>query len=307
MIRLFEYLRTLDGDIERPPAGKPSPSNRAQRPDDACQVLSVLHLPQSAREGAPEVTNFRVAEVDVQPEDRLVCHTEPGSPAAHRFRLMRVRLREMQKARSIRTLLVTSALPQDGKSTVVMNVATTLRQQGQQSILVIDGDLHRFSLTQRFSAGNAGLAECINSGLDPCAAIQRLEPLGWHLLPAGAPSKNASELLYGDAVSGIIRKLSSVFDWILIDSPPVAPLADAVSLARNVDATLFVMRADCTPGEAVQHAISIIGRERVIGIVLNGIREADRLYHRYSGYYRDAEMKKQPAERQTNTPAHLGI
>ena len=305
MSRLFEYLRALDGDIEHLVAAKVSPSNGAHHDDDASRILSVLHLPHAATPALPMITPFRVAAVDLQPQDRVVCLTDPGSPAAHRFRLLRVRLRELQKARSLKTLLITSALPQDGKSTVVMNLATALSQQGKHSILVVDGDLHRCSLTQRLSPRSAGLAECIARGLDPSAAIHQLQPLGWHFLPAGTPPENASELLHNDVVSGILQKLGPSFDWILLDSPPVAPLADSVSFARSVDGVLFVMKADSTPKEAVEDAISLVGKKRVVGVVLNGIQESDHLYHRYSEYYGRGGTKKDPQERPTGTPTPL--
>lgn len=302
MSRLFEYLRALDRQIEHPAAAKPSGSNGIQHDDDAGQILSILHLAQSGDPAAEESTNFAVAEVTLVAEDRLACHAEPSSPAAHRYRLLRVRLREMRKVRNLKTVLITSALPQDGKTTVLMNIATALRQQARDSVLVVDGDLHRSSLSGRFSPRSIGLAECVKSSVDPSSVIKHLQPLDWHFLPAGTPSENASELLQSDAAASIIHRLSSCFDWVLIDSPPVAPLADAVSLARHVDGTLFVIKADVTPFKAVEQAVSLIGRKRVIGAVLNGTQETDRLYDRYSGYYGRDDAKRQSAAPPVHTP-----
>jgi Mrp family chromosome partitioning ATPase len=82
-----------------------------------------------------------------------------------------------------------------------------------------------------------------------------------------------------------LERLSLHFDWILIDTPPVAPLTDAVSLSRHVDGTLLVVRAGCTPQEAVKEALTLIGPKHVLGIVFNAAESLNRLYSQYYGYY----------------------
>src|SRR6202022_3963639 len=116
------------------------------------------------------------------------------------------------------------------------------------------------------------------------SAIRRVEPLNWYLLPAGSPAANPTELLQTPALSAVMQKLSPYFDWILIDSPPILPLTDALMLQRQSDATLLVVRAGATPDESVEEAIALVGRQNIAGVVLNGIEGLDRLYGKY-GYY----------------------
>jgi protein-tyrosine kinase len=186
----------------------------------------------------------------------------------------------------LRSLLITSALPQDGKSTVALNLATVLAQGGKHTVLLIEADLYHPSLAQRLGLrARPGLAECLESGLDPISAIRRLEPLHCYLLQAGEYHGNPTELLQSDLLPGVLQRLSPYFDWILIDTPPVAPLTDALLISQHVDGCLLVVRADRTPREAVEEAIKLLGTKRVLGILFNGAEGLNRLYSKYYGYY----------------------
>jgi capsular exopolysaccharide synthesis family protein len=184
--------------------------------------------------------------------------------------------------------LVTSPLPGDGKSTIVLNLATALAEGGNRKVLLIDADLHHASLHHQLGIkAPTGLMECLQDGRNPLSVIKRIEPLKWYLLPAGGPTVNPTELLQTESFCGVIQKLSPHFDWIIIDSPPVIPLTDAVSLTRHTDATLLVARAGRTPETVIESAITLLDSKHVIGIVLNGVDGLDRAYSRYkySGYY----------------------
>lgn len=248
----------------------------------------------------PEIDCLPIENVRLQPESRLVFHTDPRSPAADRYRYLRMRLRVMSEAGKLRSLLITSALPQDGKSTTALNLATALAEQGKRSVLLIEADLHHPTLREQLGIESwPGLAECLEDGLDPLAAVRRLNPLDWYLLPAGEPRGNPTELLQSDALATVMSKLSPRFDWILIDSPPITPLTDALALARQADASLMVVRAHRTPRATVEKAIELLGRKHVLGIVLNGLEGLDRVYSKYYGYY---GKKTLPASGQTASP-----
>ena len=131
-----------------------------------------------------------------------------------------------------------------------------------------------------------GFAECLEGDLSPVSAIRRLEPLGWYLLSAGEPpSGNPTDLLQSEALPGVMQKLSPYFDWILIDSPPISPLTDALSLAQHTDASLVVIRAGRTPRDAVERALALLPPEHVLAVVLNGAEGLNRLDSKYYGYY----------------------
>jgi capsular exopolysaccharide synthesis family protein len=194
-------------------------------------------------------------------------------------------LRELWNTGKLKTLQITSPFPQEGKSTIALNLATALAQGGKRTVLLIEADLHRPSLTEQLGIEKrAGLADCLEGRLCPEAGLRRLEPLGWYFLSAGEPHANPTELLQTESFAGVLHRLSPYFDWILIDSPPVIPLTDALSLARQANATLLVAREGRTPREAVERAIAILGRQRVLGIVLNAVDGLDRMYSGYYGY-----------------------
>src|SRR5579884_1753018 len=127
-----------------------------------------------------------------------------------------------------------------------------------------------------------GLAECLERDRDPLGSIPGIQPLGWYLLSAGRPSANPGDLLHGDDFPRILHSLTPFFDWILLDSPPVTPLADTLGMARHADATLLVVRAGKTPRDAVETALSALGSARVAAVILNGVPGLQRLYYKYS-------------------------
>jgi capsular exopolysaccharide synthesis family protein len=197
-----------------------------------------------------------------------------------------MRLRDLGASGKLKTILVTSPLPHDGKSTVCLNLATALAEGGKKRVLLVEADLHQPVLTGRLGIKTwEGLAECLEGTIDPRSAIRQIDPLNWYLLPAGGSRANASELLQTAAFAGVTSKLSPHFDWILVDSPPVLPLSDAISLTRHADATLLVARADNTVREAIDETVTSIGRQRIVGIVLNGVSSIDRSYSKYHKSY----------------------
>ncbi len=233
-----------------------------------------------------ELRQIPVDELHIHPASRIVLYTDPRGLAADRFRFLRLRLRERADTGKLKTILVTSALPQDGKSTVALNLATSLAERGKRSVLLLEADLYHATIAERLGIpARAGLAECLEGGLDPVSALRRLEPLGCYFLPGGEAHGNPTELLQSDRLSNVLEALSGHFDWVVIDSPPVAPVSDALSLARHADASLLVVRAGRTPHEAVTAAHTLLGAKHVIAIILNGVEGLDRVYSKYYGRY----------------------
>ena len=236
-------------------------------------------------------TNYTLRDVQtvhvrLEAANRLIFQSDPRSIGAERFRLLRMRLIERSKVCKLRTLLITSPLPHDGKSTVALNLATALAEQGKRSVLLVEGDLHHPQFLEQLGLEQSvGFGECLEDCAAPLSTIRKLEPLGWYLLPAGRLRKNATELLQKTAAADLFQNLAPHFDWILIDSPPVLPLTDALSLRQRADACLLVVRADATPRDAVDQAVNLIGKEQILGLVLNGVEGLHRMYSKY-GYYR---------------------
>jgi capsular exopolysaccharide synthesis family protein len=265
MINLCEVIRKPESSLDE----EPSASSRTNSNGLTCEPLPVP-----------------VINASVKPESRLELLTDPQGAGADRFRFLRMRLRDLKSSRKLRSLVVTSALPKDGKSTVTLNLATALAEGGKRSVLVIEGDLHHPTLAGSLGIeAQAGLAECLECGADPLLAIRRLEPLSWYLLQSGTPKGNPTDFLQTDALAEMMVTLSSQFDWILVDTPPVAPLTDALSISRRVDGTLLVVRAGVTPRTAIDEAIELLGQQHLLGIVFNGAEGLDRRYKKYHKYY----------------------
>ena len=228
-------------------------------------------------------------------ECRLVVHTDPRSAGADRFRLVQIRLRSMQALRKLQSVLITSPLPEDGKSTVALNLATGLSDNGKCPVLLLEADVHRPTLLKKLGLEPwPGLTECFKSKIDPMLAIRRIDPLGFYLLPAGQPAEDGSSLLQSDFISQLIKSLaSSSFCWILIDSPPTTPIADILVLRAQADATLLVARARQTPREAIEESAQNLGRGHIVGILLNGVEGLDRAYSKYYGYGKSEDHIRQ--------------
>lgn len=237
-------------------------------------------------EMTPDLSQIPVETVEIKPEQRLIVRSDPRSPGADRFRYLRMRLRELRGKGPLKSLVITSPTPQDGKSTVALNLATVLAENGRWQVLLVEADLHRPSLAKTLEVpALPGLAECLESGLDPLGAIRKIEPLHLYLLQAGTPQANATELLQTASLPAVLATLTSRFDWVIVDTPPMAPLTDALCLSRLVDAVLLVLRAGKTPQESVHEALELLGPGKVAGLIFNGADDLNKLYEKYAGYY----------------------
>ena len=231
----------------------------------------------------------RIKSVEVGPGAEISVHNDPRGILADRCRFLRANLRPLWNPEKLKTLLITSPFPQDGKSTVALNLAIVLAEQGGRKVLLIEADLHHPTVTRRLGLGHQGLlgfSDCLEGEVkDPLSAIRLVQPIGIYLLPAGQPKSHPTELLQGDAVAGVIQTFREQFDWVLIDSPPVKPLSDALLLRQRTDATLLVIRAGRTLSPAVDEAVTVLGKKNILGMVLNGVEGVERAYSRYYSSY----------------------
>ena len=237
-------------------------------------------------------------ECSVTAQSRLFVYSDPTSAAADRFRLAQIRLRNLQSSRNLKSLLITSPVPGDGKTTVALNLATVLAENGRVPVLLLEADVHRPTILARLGLKPwAGLNECFRRKEDPILAIRRINPLGFYLLPAGQPQGDGSRVLRSAFVSQLLKGFaSSSVGWVLIDAPPTVPIADVLTLNAHADATLLVARAGATPREAIEESIRNLGQDHVVGIILNCIEGLDRMYSRYYGYGKSGAPSK-PAKR----------
>ena len=263
----------------------PDSSNRPEGVSHESPITPIRkNLDQGERKTV--LAQIQVETATVSPECRLTMVDEPRGLAADRFRLLWMALRDRKRVSQIKTVLVTSPLPMDGKSTVAANLATVLTERGKSSVLLVESDLHRPSICNMFGlSGGPGLAECIQDGLSPLSVIRRVDPAPFYLLKAGEAKGSPSDLLQSTLFPTILENIAGLFDWILIDSPPLAPLSDAVLLSKHADAIFLVVRARNTPRDEVKRAVNLLGADRVTGIIFNGAERLNKVYSKYSEYY----------------------
>jgi len=286
MSRIYEELARFKGPIAVPEDGAQATPVKEPGPSAADSVVIPAGVELAVPKGASGLEGIPVEEVDLKRLRRVPLVRDPRGGAADRFRFLRLRVLEFRNQKPCRRLLVTSPLPKDGKSTIALNLATALADAGKRNILLIDADPHHATVTRQLGLpGRPGLTECLQAGADPMSTVLRLEPLACYFLPAGAPAGNPGELLQSAGLPRVLAALSARFDWTILDSPPVAPFSDVLSLKSEADGTLLVVRAGHTPGDAVEETLKLLGHEHVLGIVLNAVEGLDRLYTKYSKYY----------------------
>ena len=226
---------------------------------------------------------FQSLRMMVPLQSRLVCVTDKESLAAEKFRFLAVRLRQMQQTRRVKKVLVTSSVPQEGKSMVAANLACTLARRASQRTLLLDGDLRRPSLSNIFGLGKIpGICEWLQGDSGPADSIYNLEDAGLWILPAGSTPRNALELMQSGRLSALMDQLTAWFDWIVIDSPPVLPLADTSVWMRLADGVLLVARQGTSEKRQLQRGLEVVDRSKLIGALLNCSSNAshnDYYYH----------------------------
>jgi capsular exopolysaccharide synthesis family protein len=229
------------------------------------------------------VGQFPALPVCIRPDSRLVAIGEEESLGAEKFRFLAVRLRQLRQSRTMKRVLITSTIPQEGKSTVAANLACTLARRKQHKTLLLEGDLRRPTVAQKFGLGNVpGLSQWLR-GESESMNIYRLEELGLWVLPAGSAPENPLELMQSGKLSPLMDQLTAWFDWIVIDSPPVLPLADTSLWARLADGILLVTRKSITEKKQLQRGLEALERSKLLGALVNGSTDAAHsdYYQRY--------------------------
>jgi len=231
-----------------------------------------------------DLRQFQSLPVSLPADSKLICLTAPESLGAEKFRFLGVRLRQLQHSRPLKKLLITSTIPEEGKSTVSANLATILARKQQPKVLLLDGDLRRPSLGKLFGLGKLpGLSEWLLGEPRPIKHIYRLEGPNLWFLPAGRPPENPLELMQSGRLSRLMEQLTAWFDWIIIDSPPVLPLADTSVWGRLADGILLVTREGTTKRRQLQRGLQALEESKVLGAVVNSSASTDHTnyYYRY--------------------------
>jgi len=262
---------------EKTPVSKPPEAAEKPEPKRA-QVLSA---PRFGMKAAPAAAPRAVQKAV---EGKLVLSRETSRVSIEQYRRLAASLHDLQLEHGLKILMVSSAVPREGKTLTVVNLALTFSESYQQRVLIIDADLRRPSIHEMFGLPSGpGLAEVMRAADSPLPLVDVSPYLS--VLTAGRADATLMAQLASDRFRSVIKDASASFDWVLIDTPPVGLLPDAQLVARVSDGVLFVIAAGSTPYELVQHGIAELGADRIVGTVLNRVEARTLAANDYYGRY----------------------
>jgi capsular exopolysaccharide synthesis family protein len=260
-------------------------------------------IPELAEPQAPpaktELALENVAQYPWNPSMLAFPTLAERGAGVEQFRSLRSRVYQARYEAPLKTILIASGMPEEGKSFVVANLAMSLARNSIHHILLIDGDLRRPTLHSMLGApnslgladylvGKAGLADIMQrdqrAASGNTAGVDSISNLTF--IPSGKCADNSSELVANHRIEELVASASPYFDWILIDAPPVLAVTDAMELARAADAVLLVARGATTTYEVAQRTKAAFSARRVLGFVLNAVKDTphNRSYN-YNYYY----------------------
>jgi capsular exopolysaccharide synthesis family protein len=213
----------------------------------------------------------------------------PDPFGTEQFRRIGAALHHANEQRHVQVVMITSAMGSEGKTLVASNLGLTLAGSYRRRVLLIDADLRRPALHTRFNLPNVGgLSDGLNSPDERPLKPARVSSHLW-ILPAGEPLSDPMSSLTSEHMRQVIEQARAKFDWVIVDTPPVAVLSDANLLAAMVDAVIMVIWCGKTPHGLVQRAVDAVGHERILGVVLNrATRHALADLRQYHHYYETA-------------------
>ena len=221
---------------------------------------------------------------------RMVIGKDVDRALVEQYRHLAAALHHAADLRGVRSVMVTSALASEGKTLTATNLALTLSESYQRRVLLIDADLRRPRLREMFTLeSSAGLTDSLTMPAGSRLPVTQITPTLW-VLTAGRDVPDPMSLLVSPAMKQLIEDARAAFDWVIVDTPPIAILPDANLLSTMIDTALLVVSAESTPYPMVKRAVDAIDKNRVLGVVLNRATTAN-LPKNY-GYYGDHKSQR---------------
>jgi protein-tyrosine kinase len=245
--------------------------------------------------GAARVAEFLSFEISAtRVEPHLVAVTQPRSPYCEQFRSLRTRVLQAGERENMKVFVITSSGIGEGKTLTALNLAWLLAQTEGVRALVIDSDLRQPCATDYLAIdAPSGLSDVLSGRVSFQEAIVRLDPAGLFLLPGGEARHDVAELLSGPTFESVIREARRMFDYIIIDAPPLGIFTDANVLISRADGALLVVRAGKTRYAILDKILTQLPRERLLGVVLNRSDEgfeSSAYYYQRRYYHRDKNV-----------------
>ena len=223
----------------------------------------------------------------LRPDAHMVSLLSPSSFEAEQYRMLRHAIERKHREADLRLIGVTSPEEGEGKTTTAINLAGSLAQDHQARVLLIDADLRRPAVAERLGMprGNPGLVEAIlDSSIAPVDVVSLDRRYNLAVLPAGRGPSAPYEVLKSPALGEFLQQLRQVFDYIVLDTAPIMPCPDPRLLEPWVDGFLLVVGAHKTPKGAVESALGLMDKTKLLGLVFNNDDNASAYGRRYSGY-----------------------
>jgi len=265
---------------------------------------SLSELPAAAKPESPGAETFAAAKVllPALPADaRLVCLTEQGGLAAEKFRVLGLKLRHLREQRKLKRIVITSSIPAEGKSLIAANLALNQSRSKILNTVLIDGDLRRPELARRFGFHRdlAGLSEVLRGERQLSEVVYKIEGSGLWFIPAGVTPENPIELMQSGRLQQLLEELGTFFHWIIIDTPPVLPLADTPLWMKLADGVLLVTREGVCEKKQLERTVEVIDRSTMLGVIVNNCNSNEQKYYyaRYSSAAIGKESSSPAAER----------
>jgi protein-tyrosine kinase len=213
-------------------------------------------------------------------DSRVVTLTHPGSSAAEQYRVLYHRLERMRALKPLKTVAFTSAVSGEGKTITAVNLAVAAAAASpERRVLLIDCDLRRPRVHSYLGLrGSPGLAEVLSGEVEIVQAVRRFSSTHLAVLPAGAPSEDAADLLASARMRTLLQLASSHFEEIYLDAPPCLAFSDAHILSAQCQGVLMVVKAGATSSKRVAQALTMLGDAPVVGCVLNGVEVTAAAY-----------------------------
>lgn len=221
----------------------------------------------------------------------LIAHNDLKNPATEAYRVIRTSIQFAQAGKELKTLAVTSCMPNEGKSITVANLAVVLTQAGK-SVLLLDCDMRNPTVHKNFNLSNkVGLSSCISMGTALSDAVQKTSIEGLYALTGGVIPPNPSELLGSEQMKNVLQRAKEQYDYVLIDTPPVMPVTDALIVSRFVDGMILVIASAEVKVEMARDVKNqlVNAGANILGVVLNKVRSE---HHGYGYYYGSKEAEK---------------
>ncbi len=276
------------------------PTRNDEIPSQSADILSRTVLPAT---GSGQFLRFDDLRArcshpvwHLDPNVNVFVNPDLSAGGSEQFRTLRSRLYQMRSNQPLRTLLVTSSIPTEGKTFVTNNLAQAIIRQPDRRALIIDADLRRSRLHVPLGAPSGpGLTDYLRGTADLISIIQQGQEANLCFIPGGDEVANPSELIANGRMKLLLDRLTPIFDWIILDSPPCLVVADASMLADLCDGVILVTRAGVTPAATAQRACQELRGRNMVGVVLNAIRDSHKNHSDYYYYGYGYGESKEPS------------